>query len=653
LLLIACILSVLSALAAWAQERPPLPPEPAARKPVGGPAQVTPPKPAPPLYTPPTPPPPRAEIDRAWSLRQEARKRGDGAAAQAAMQALDKLRLDLGIQELTAHALALVREASAKIRDKQYARALELCDAASRLAPNHPAIQAMMARAHFAEDLFAFGKIFGSLKRAMSDTLAEPRHHDAFLANLLIDLGLALLCAAVAFFALLLVRHIRFLLHDVSVVLAAGKVLTTILVGVLLALPIVLGLGAIGVALLWVSLFWVYQQRAERIVSLSLLGVLAAIPGLCYVIAPLFVFNTQVGIDLLALHRGDPSPAVVARAESRISREPKDFEVTFLLAAHYKRRGNDARAEALYKQASRQNENHPALANNHANFLLATGRVKDAVSRYSKALGSPLRPNVATSQLNLAQAWRALAATGDSEALKKHSAALQAAESADADTVRELKKRQAPTRNRLVFDLPLTEEELRARAQRGIGSVDALRAQLWERIAPWLPFGAAPFVPLGLAVVLGALWYALRGSRFASPCARCGAIVDVVTNPELSTGEHCSQCHQIYLRGAQLDPKLRLEKEAEIHRHHARRRSLRVVLSAIVMGAGQVLAGRPARGAALLVLFFFLVLELVFWNGVVRYPAGPEASTSIGKAVLIGVAFLPAYLAGLAGVLRR
>ena len=118
-------------------------------------------------------------------------------------------------------------------------------------------------------------------------------------------------------------------------------------------------------------------------------------------------------------------------------------------------------------------------------------------------------------------------------------------------------------------------------------------------------------------------------------------------------GDHCSQCHQIYLRGAQLDPRLRLEKEADIHRQQARRRNVRVVLSALVMGAGQVLAGRPTRGAILLSLFFVLLMELVFWNGVVRYPIGPDVTPSIFKAVLLGLVFLPAYLLGLAGVLRR
>jgi TM2 domain-containing membrane protein YozV len=113
------------------------------------------------------------------------------------------------------------------------------------------------------------------------------------------------------------------------------------------------------------------------------------------------------------------------------------------------------------------------------------------------------------------------------------------------------------------------------------------------------------------------------------------------------------QCHHIYLRGTALDPKLRLEKEAEIHRDQMRRRRLRVVFSAVLMGAGQVLGGRAGRGMLLLALFFWLILEVLFWNGIVRYPAEVEAVPSALKMVGLGAVFLPAYLLGLAGVLKK
>jgi TM2 domain-containing membrane protein YozV len=154
-------------------------------------------------------------------------------------------------------------------------------------------------------------------------------------------------------------------------------------------------------------------------------------------------------------------------------------------------------------------------------------------------------------------------------------------------------------------------------------------------------------------VLLGSTWPLWRRLRPAFPCSRCGETVCSRCYPELSAGELCVQCHHIYLRGVSLDPKLRLEKEASIHRHQGRRRRLRVILSAILMGAGQVLAGRPGRGIGLLLLFFFLVLSAIFWNGVIRYPLGSDTGPSVGKMVLLALFFLPAYLLGLAGVLRR
>lgn len=597
------------------------------------------------------PPPQRAELDKRWVARREALLKGDKAGAQAHLDAIDKLRLDLGIDVLPTHALAIVREARKALEASQPGRAMELCSEAARLAPNHPEVQLMLARAHFAEDTFALGKYLGALGKSLGHILGEPRYGDAFYANALIDLGLALLIAALAFFALQLARHVRFLHHDLGVILGAGRVLTGILLGVVLFMPLVLGLAPVGLLLGWGVAVWVYQKRAERIVSLVLMGLVAVLPLLCYFLAPLFAFQSQIGIDLLELHGGDPTAAVVTRAESRVAREPNDLETTALLARLYKARAQDAQAEAFFKRALAIREKHGPVLNNYANFLVVTGRVTEALPFYEGAIAAGAKS--ATVQFNLSQAYRLLAARGSSEALAKHTAALGAAERADGAELQRLRVLAAPSRNRLVFDLSFPEPELRQRAERGMGSFEALRAQLWERVASWLPISVAPFVPLGVMALLGLAWALLRHARFASPCSRCNAIVDVVTNPELAMGDHCSQCHQIYLRGAQLDPKLRLEKEAEIHRHQTRRRSARLVLSAILMGAGQILAGRPVRGAILLLLFCWLLCEVLFWNGVVRYPLGSDPGVPFGKALLLGIIFLPAYLFGLAGVLRR
>jgi TM2 domain-containing membrane protein YozV len=246
-----------------------------------------------------------------------------------------------------------------------------------------------------------------------------------------------------------------------------------------------------------------------------------------------------------------------------------------------------------------------------------------------------------------------MAVRGGAENLQKHSVALQAAERLDPAAVQRYRGIESPHRNRYVIDAPLPEATLRARAQRALGDLEVLRAQFWERFADWLPLGAAPWVPLTIMALMGATWAALRRRRFTLHCGRCGGTVCARCYPELSNGDLCIQCHHIYLRGAALDPKLRLEKEAQIHRHHSRWRRVRVALSAIVMGAGQVLAGRSGRGIALLALFFFVLLQALFWNGIVRYPVDAGASPSATQIAFLGLLFLPAYLLGLAGVLKR
>jgi tetratricopeptide (TPR) repeat protein/TM2 domain-containing membrane protein YozV len=591
------------------------------------------------------------EVSRRWTQRREALGQGNHALARRELEALKSLRLDLGVGSLPAHAVALLREARETSGKEGAARAIELCRQAGDLAPALPEVNFGLARAYFADDGLDLGRIFGALFRGLGEFFESPRHRDAYLGNSLLVLGLALLFAVLAFLVLQLVRHVPLMHHSLMDFVGLGKIGSGVLLAVVLALPVFLGLAPMGVILLWSLCFWFYQRTTERVVTLVSLGFAAVAPLLASAIAPFLALQSQVASDLQELAAGLPHPSVVARAETRLRRSPEDFELLFVLARLHKSRGNDPIAEALYQRALAQKGSDPRLLNNYANLLLVTGRSAEAIQYYERSLQED--PKFATAQYNLAQGLRHTAAQAGAESLQRHSAALQTAERLDPEAVRAYRAIESSNRNRYVIDAPLPEAALRGRALKALGDVDVLRAQLWERVADWLPLGAATWVPLLLMILLGVSWAVFPRGRIASACARCGSTVCARCHPELGTGELCVQCHHIYLRGTALDPKLRLEKEAEIHRDQMRRRRLRVVFSAVLMGAGQVLGGRAGRGMLLLALFFWLILEVLFWNGIVRYPAEVEAVPSALKMVGLGAVFLPAYLLGLAGVLKK
>jgi tetratricopeptide (TPR) repeat protein len=591
------------------------------------------------------------EIVRRWEVRRNAASRGDLESARREVEAVHQLRLDLGITSLNLHALALLREARDAIRASNPKRAIDLVGQAQKLAPHLPDGEVSAARAHFAEDTFALGAIFGSLYKAATLTFESPRHRDTYLANAIVVFGLTCLCAVLTFLLLQLLRYVRFLRHDFGDLLRIGPIPSGVLLAVVLALPVIFGIAPLGVVLLWGTVFFFYQKTSERVVSLVCLSIAALMPLLIHLAAPFFVVQSQMGIDLAELGTGYPPAEVLERAEGRVRRNPDEFELTFLLARLRKSRGEDEAAEKLYKQALVLKERHPALLNNYANFLVITGRASQAVSYYENALKH--EPKLAVAQYNLAQCHRHLASKGIASSLEKHAHARQLAEDLDPVAVKGFQAIETNNRNRYIIDAPLSDAEVHARAQRAVGSIEVLSAQMWERFAEWLPLKAAPWVPLGLIALLGIFWIARLRTRVAFACEHCEGTACTRCYPELSAGRVCHQCHDIFLRGTAIDAKLRLEREAQIHRHQTRRRRIRVALSAILMGSGQILAGRAGRGFVLVCLFFFLLFEFLFWNGIVRYPLGVDATPSLARGILLGLTFVPAYLIGLAGVLRK
>ena len=111
---------------------------------------------------------------------------------------------------------ALVREGEIALAKGASAVAMHRCKLAVELAPALPAAHACLARAQFAESPTAINSIFAQLGLAANAAMADPRISRAALANLLAAVFVGSLVAALAFIAVLLLRHANLYAHDVT-----------------------------------------------------------------------------------------------------------------------------------------------------------------------------------------------------------------------------------------------------------------------------------------------------------------------------------------------------------------------------------------------------------------------------------------------------
>lgn len=97
--------------------------------------------------------------------------------------------------------------------------------------------------------------------------------------------------------------------------------------------------------------------------------------------------NLQLGAAYL--QQGD-LPLAKEKLERAASQSPRDAQVRGLLAMLYQRMGDNARAEAAFRDALQIAPKDPDLLNNYAVYLCSHGKLDEGVSRFEQAAANPL-----------------------------------------------------------------------------------------------------------------------------------------------------------------------------------------------------------------------------------------------------------------------
>lgn len=97
--------------------------------------------------------------------------------------------------------------------------------------------------------------------------------------------------------------------------------------------------------------------------------------------------NLQLGSAYL---QAGNLPIAKEKLERAAAQNPRDPQVRGLLAMLYQRMGDNARAEAAYKEALRLAPRDPELLNNYAVYLCSHGRGEEGVARFEQAAANPL-----------------------------------------------------------------------------------------------------------------------------------------------------------------------------------------------------------------------------------------------------------------------
>lgn len=525
-------------------------------------------------------------LSAGWQRVQSA---SDAGEARAALEAIEAGGLARGIRSLQLPALALLRAEEGTVRLSLEERIAW----ARRLGYDSAAVHFAAAKAAWSVGPITAVSMYAS---GLSALTRDFGYFAGVTSRFALVLVLALLLACLVFTSTMAVKYGPALIHDLDHFLPVElPAAFRILLGVALAgLPLLLGLGWLGMLAVWLLALWGALSRPERVVAALFLLIIAAAQPIATSVAALLpspnsqrslaaTLRVQSGMSLEAdrvslaedAHRtGDP---IAFFSLGRAAWFAGDYEG-----------GIKAMRAALAKRPGWM----PAM-NNLAIFLLEQGRNEEAESLFKTAL--QYEPRNTQVLFNLSYLYR------KEFRLKEAEQAYIEARNSDARAVDRFSQVTGAEGS---FVIPATlgyatlwQKRLNARTGSALLARNLARPLLGR-----MPLeGAGPAVLLGFALaILGARFMARRGR--AGRCGLCGSdICPACHGNELQEGI-CTPCHVIYVQKQPVEARVKLGQDQRVMRYKAARRRNLIIAGTTVPGLGHILLEQTYLGIALLFL---------------------------------------------------
>jgi tetratricopeptide (TPR) repeat protein len=585
---------------------------------------------------------------RHWAERRTALREQDPARAAAAATAVLAARRELAIENLVPFAFSEVREANRALEAGVVAEALLHAELAVQLAPDLADAHAALARARFARSPGEVGAVLSAMYDAVSAALGEPHTRRAFLGDLSAALFAALLTASALALAVVLLRSIRPFLHDfhhLPLLRGSASVQAGFLGLVLLATPLVFGLGPIAVVAVALLAVWLYLSTAERLALTAALLVVAATPWAAQEVARSIAWTATLGDAVHELEHGAPGEAEVAALAALASEGTPPAPVAAALGRFAKRRGDLAAAARWYAEALLADPHAAEVQVNLGNVHFLQGDLTGAKAAYLDAVDHSAgdRTVQAAAHYDLSKLYLR------SSDIERSSAARDRAEQEDGPFLRRFGADDDFSANRYLVDVPVPDAKVLGLTG-GDGVPEAIGDAIRYRLAGALPPWVLPWGPIALAVLLWGL--ALLEVRLAPcrACQKCGR--PACHRCDGGGGPLCGQCVNVYVKKGLVEARDRLRKEAAVKRHEQWQQALTRALALASGGGGHLYRGNPWLGLAVVTSLLFLGFLVWFWRGMMPPPL-PTPYLLTGKLALAIPGALFIYLVAVRDLFRR
>lgn len=529
-----------------------------------------------------------------------ARWQDPDASIEARAAAVRRVRLELGLGDLMAPAMSLVRAASEE--DPQIQTAL-----ARDLAPGVPSIQ--MAHAVAVWKSGDIGAATHAFVEALWTAMTHVEVQIWFVENLALILLVVVLGSSFAFMVLACAMVFPHAAHDLGDLFSSRMpafARTAALAG-LLFVPFVLGEGIVGFALALFTVAFAYgsgrQRNALAMAAVLLVVGLHPTAQLATVTMSLFERDPSL-VSVFAVANGTATQADLDRLEAA---GPENLAAAHALAYHARRHGLMEEARARLDAIAEHHPDDPVMLANRGNVEMRRGAVEEAIAYYTRSADAE---DSATVLFDLSQAYAAAFRMDEVEAT------LARAQEIDDEEVSALSGAGDAT---LVADLGIPFGSL----QKSLVTL-ALAQKPQSTVADFLAPGRLGdrWFFTASAFALTALLCLLFAGRFdhSSVCKRCGHRICTRCEDTVWSEDLCEDCHHLFQNPEDTDPSLRMARLQALSKREVRIDRIWTTASLVVPGAAGFGSRRPDLAMFGLLLFAWAATWIVWPTGMLVDP---------------------------------
>lgn len=582
----------------------------------------------------------KGRIEQVWFAHRDFLEKGDWEKSKGELEKIYQWKLDRGIRNHYPYSLALTRESQqAATREKSVVA--ELLNYAEKMAPDFSGVSNTRAQWLWSQILSSGGNIndavlawFQGLWRSFYN-LEEALPQ---ITNLSLWILLSFLLTVGIFGLSLFIRYHSLFTHHLKhlVRVEMSPTFWMSLTFLILFSPFFLGLGWMWLVVWWILVFWVYQARTDRMVSVALLLTLLLLPSAIRIYSSLLSTLAANEVpQILRAGTGVWNEELYQRMLEMNRANPRDLDVLQAIGLMEKRMGKFAEAEERLREMAQSDSRSGSLLNNLGNIYLVTNRLDQAVEAYLKA--TRLDPYRSEAYYNLGQAYLLKLR------MKEAAAEFEKAKSLSPQSVSYYTNISSRHPNRLVIDSTIDPSHVWRRILSPTPERNQMAQSLWSVLWGGVPqeYGevtmGALFVFLGM-VHLGSRW--LSSIRY---CEKCGNLICSRCTRSRVMGTQCLQCLNAFAINPSADPEIVKKKRAAVARYQSWKTFFPRRISLFLPGAGHVLRGHSREGILYLFIFILFLAQLVLWAGRLPNPMALNPALSLPGIFVLAVLFLLFY----------